>query len=103
MNCGLHYLLHRALTELWTGKFVHLLYCCHRVLCEKCVYNNLRTCVSLLLGILVQFTISKAANELILKGHDTVVCCVLAVYTERNGKICVYKRVASTVGVVGSL
>ena len=29
-------------------------------------------CVSLLLGILVQFTISKAANELILKGHDTI-------------------------------
>ena len=28
--------------------------------------------MSLLLGILVQFTISKAANELIFKGHDTI-------------------------------
>ena len=30
-------------------------------------------CVSVLLGILVQFTISKTGNELILKGHDTYV------------------------------
>ena len=36
------------------------------------MYLHQPTFMSLLLGILVQFTISKAANELIFKGHDTI-------------------------------
>ena len=71
MHRGPHYLLHHALTDPSNGKSVHLLHCCNRDISGvMCLQQP--ACVSLLLGILVQFTISKAANELILKGHDTI-------------------------------
>ena len=71
MHRGPHCLLHCTLTEPSTGKSIHLLYCCNRdVWGEMCLKQP--ACVSLLLGILVQFIISKEANELTLEGIDTI-------------------------------